>query len=917
MPDVGKLTDGGEGRRRGEGSKVAAGAKPCFSFVNSYHTEDISGSLELKGTLSTEKVATGDVMLTDANMDLQLALEEKALQEGKDRYLREQTKRELNQGFGSRKDVGKLIKGCLPILSESIAKLIETSAKKGRGKTALAIAFLQELSPDSLATLTLANAFDAIRGNKHEKRPSLTHALIVLGKAVENELWGKALENFDPKLYERLVSRAVKTHGSVSYRRKAVRSTAAKEGFMFERWTDDVRIKVAEPLLNALLQSLPEVFEVYTTYQSYDDTKKWLGITPAASEYILELIEAEAWMHPVYKPMVVPPKPWDDIRTGCYHSAALASSVPLIRTYKKDHLKLVRKAIRSGQMKPCLDALNAIQETAWAINKPVLDIVRWCWEEKKIISKFPRAEHIRRKDRPENWDALPPTKQKAWRIEAAQIAERNRAIDGERVTVLMDFLVADQMAGVERFWIPHSLDWRGRVYPVCHFNQQRSDHIKGLLQFADGKPLGEAGAYWLAVHLANCGDFEKVSKKPFDQRVQWVEDNLAMIRKIADDPRGSFELWANADKPFQYLAACLEFAGYLNQGSGFVSHLAVALDGSNSGLQHYSAALRSEEGKYVNLLPSASPADVYQEVADIVKVLVEKDAADGDERAKLVLANGIDRKLVKRNVMTFAYSSNQFGFKDQLIEDVMKPLEFAVLSGVLEQHPYSLDRANGEGDNGFRVANYLASKTWHAVNQLVKQASEGMEFFRKCAGSLAHEKKSVIWHTPIGLPVVQKYLESDNKRVKLFLYDKSVPVVDAGKEDVVVGDDVLKQIRLYVSCKPTTRIKKDKAKSAISPNVIHSLDASHLLLTVLDAVDADIRSFSLIHDSFGTHAADTEKFFHIIRSAFVNMYTEYDPFEEIHAYTMEALDDKSRCPDLPQKGSVDLSKVMESDYAFA
>ena len=845
-------------------------------------------------------------MLTD-NMELQLSIEEKSLQEGKERYLRQQERRELDQGFGARNDVSKLIKGCLPILSQAIESYLTSASNKGKGKTAIAVAYLQELSPDTLATITLSYAFGVIR-----RQPPLTSTLIMVGRGVESELWGLALEKFDPKLYERLVSRATKTHGSVSYRRKAVKATAAKEGFMFERWSDDVRMKVAEPLVNCLLQSLPEVFEIYTTFKKFDNCEKWFGLTKEASEYLRELTEAEAWMHPVFRPMVVPPKPWDDIRTGCYYNAALASAVPLVRTYDKERLKLVRKAIKSGQMKPCLDALNAIQETAWAINKPVFDIVKWCWEENKKLSKFPRAEHIQRKERPANWDDLEPTKQKAWRIEAAQIAERNRAIDGERVTTLMDFLVAEELSQVERFWIPHSLDFRGRVYPVCHFNQQRSDHIKSLLQFADGKPLGESGAYWLAVHVANTGDFGKVSKKPFDERVRWVEDNVEMIRRIADDPRGTFELWSGADKPFQYLAACMDFAGYLREGDSYCSRLAIALDGSNSGLQHYSAALRSEEGRYVNLLPSEAPADIYQAVADIVAENVARDAAAGDELAKLVLANGIDRKLVKRNVMTFAYGSERYGFDKQLKEDFMSPLGLKVLAGDLEVHPYDM-----EGDDGWRAAGYLASKTWKAVNTLVRQASEGMKFFQKCAASLAHEKKGVIWTAPIGLPCLHKYLEFEGKTVKLFLYDKSVPVSEAGKEDIVQGDDVLKQVRLNVKCKATTRINKTKARNAIAPNVIHSMDSSHLLLTVLDAVDADILAFSLIHDSFATHAADTERFFHIIRSAFVNMYSEYCPFEEIHAYTMEALDDKSRCPDLPQKGSFDLSKVLESDYAFA
>jgi DNA-directed RNA polymerase len=238
-------------------------------------------------------------MLTDT-MELQLSLEEQSLNEGRNRWLKNQEKKEQNQGYGARNDVSKLIKGCLPLLSQHISAYLTNASNGGKGKTATAVAFLRELSPDTLASLTLSIVFGSIR-----RQPLLSQVLIILGRAVENELWGKALEEFNPKLYERLVARAVKTHGSISYRRKAVRATAVKEGFMFERWADDTRVKVAEPLLNSLLQSLPQVFEVYTTYEKFDKVQKWLGITQEASQYLVELTEAESWMHPVYRPMVV------------------------------------------------------------------------------------------------------------------------------------------------------------------------------------------------------------------------------------------------------------------------------------------------------------------------------------------------------------------------------------------------------------------------------------------------------------------------------------------------------------------------------------------------------------------------------------------------------------------------------------
>src|SRR3546814_16441857 len=50
--------------------------------------------------------------------------------------------------------------------------------------------------------------------------------------------------------------------------------------------------------------------------------------------------------------------------------------------------------------------------------------------------------------------------------------------------------------------------------------------------------------------------------------------------------------------------------------SDLVSRIPVALDGSCSGLQHFSAMLRDEEGgAAVNLLPAERPQDVYKRVA--------------------------------------------------------------------------------------------------------------------------------------------------------------------------------------------------------------------------------------------------------------------------------------------------------------
>jgi DNA-directed RNA polymerase len=838
--------------------------------------------------------------MTDAQMSVQITSETSQLQAGKDRYLKQQERVEKDKGFSGRDATSKLIGGMLPKVSKALKLYL------GSNKGAKADAFLSLLDIDLLSLIALSGCFNACAGDT-----SITRVTTAIGRNVEAEIWALDLHKKDRKLYERLVLRATKTHGSLAYRKKAVRATAAKEGFASLAWDADLQAKVGEPLLNAVLTTCPELFEIYLDTVDPRNTPRRIGLTEGAWDIINANTEDRAWMEPMFLPMLTPPKPWTAFNSGAYVTKALSSKVPLIRTWDSQHISLVKAAIADGSMAPCLEALNAIQDTQWAINGPLLDLVGYCWETNQNIEGFPKSGHLPRLQRPEDYDTLTPDQQKAWRIKASQTATRNRGIDSDRVTMLQDLGVAQSLSHVPRFFLPHNLDFRGRCYAVPSFNGQRADHIRAMLHFANPKALGDSGAYWLAIHLANTGAFRGVDKQSLEDRFAWTTDHEELIKEIASDPYSTIDTWKEADKPFQFVAACIEYAGFLEEGEDYLSQLPIALDGSNSGLQHYSASLRSPEGSLVNLTPQDTPADLYQAVADLVVTGMEADAAgDGINKdiAILCLKNGVTRKLVKRNAMTFSYSSGEYGFKQQHMTDLMRPLDLKVLSGELPSHPY------GE-DGGYKAAGYIAKATYKAITSLVKDATAGMKFFQHCAGSLAHEGKGLVWITPTGLPVSHRYTDWDTKKVKMFLHDKNITVDEL--PDGTVSNASGTEIRLTVRHKPTERINKDKAKSAVSPNVIHSLDAAHLMLTVLKAKAQGITDFGLIHDSFATHASNTSEFFYIIREAFIDLYENYCPYQTIYNATYTALDDKSRTPPVPQKGNLDVQQVFNSLYAFA
>ena len=96
--------------------------------------------------------------------------------------------------------------------------------------------------------------------------------------------------------------------------------------------------------------------------------------------------------------------------------------------------------------------------------------------------------------------------------------------------------------------------------------------------------------------------------------------------------------------------------------------------------------------------------------------------------------------------------------------------------------------------------------------------------------------------------------------------------------------------------------------NSISPNFIHSLDATHLCMVAEKMRDAGLQMVG-IHDSFGTHPADVDQMHQFIREAFVELYTEYDPLQMF-------LDGIQQEAELPPKGNFELPHIMESEFFF-
>ncbi|SAK95803.1 DNA-dependent RNA polymerase [Caballeronia temeraria] len=823
----------------------------------------------------------------DLDYTRQAELEQSMIERGAQRYA-DNNERALHAGDIARNQNKLFTSAFQKAVVAFAAAAAEASAKRGR--PAAHVPALNSVDHELLTAITLRTLFNGAAIDR-----SVTDMAHSIGFEVEAEMaclkLAEQAKATNDKELKKLVGRKV-TSARVGARKGEDLLEAAGE----ER-TPDEFIKIGLNLINIALPAM-DMFDMVEG-DSFSGAST-LKFTEAAQSEMDGMAEIQQWMHPVYQPMVTRPNPWTAMDTGAYNDARVAKTVPLMATPNKKIRKLVDEAAKAGA--PFVRALNAVQDVPLQLNAKVLEVLEHCFSNGIAVGKVPgKPVEIAKDEDPKK---------------AMQMRKDNGAIRAKRNAIRAAIAEAKQYVG-NPFYQPHTLDWRGRVYARPGLNHQRADFAKGMYELARGEVLNEDGVYWLKWHVATTGAFKveglAMDKASHDRRVQWTDENLPTVRAVAEDPLASLELWRKADSPFCFLAACLALDAYLKDPTGYVCHIPVAVDGSCSGLQHFSALLRDPEGgSYVNLLPSDIPQDVYRTVASKVLPLVQADLADPEKApmAQKWIDYGLDRKVAKRATMTFVYGSRQKGFADQLVEDI------------IDVEGKGRETFGTEWADQVPAAHYLAAHIMKAVTETVKAAAAAMEWLQKVAGILARHNIPVRWVTPLGLPVENAYHKPNVKQLTMTLWNRSVNVPVRYDPQVVMG---------Y-----TKELLEHKQRNSIAPNFVHSLDSAHLMAVVLKAVDNGINDFLLIHDSFAALPNQMPKFNVLIRDAFVELYENNEPLEGVLSNAVDdimALVEKCDSADvmsklqksmkdlgklgIPAKGTLDLEAIRQSPYAFA
>ena len=759
------------------------------------------------------------------------------------------------------------------------------SLKKSRQKRDVSTEWVKAVYGSDMYTVAHLLVTTALRGI--HTYPSEISLRCSLAAALIHEYDAKLFQESFPGYYTSMMQLAKRVH-SAKERGKLLASgfnKADMDVHALDAYNTPDRYRLGEWCWIWLKKSLPWLLTQELMYiPSRRRSSPVACLTASIDEWKGSFLEQVAERSIAWTPMVVPPIEYTAAGIGGY--IKYGAWPVKCRSFGK------APAEKIGWGKLWLSSLEAVQRTPWSVDLATLSTMQAlirCNHESLPTVDIPKPE------RPPGQLDKESNVWLEYRTKCRQHQEMLKKAAGNKIGLMSAAKVAMDTAKYDAIYMPQQCDFRGRGYSRSSaLSPQGADYSKGLIRFANKKPLGDRGAYWLAVHLANLCGVDKVS---FAERVAWTHEHSDEICRWATSPQ-RYMGWLDADKPWQALLAAQDWQGLCDHGESYESSVPVAMDGSNNGLQHLSAIVRDPIGaQHVNMTASDIPQDVYAFVASKLCEHLETVRASGGmwttrkgkpqeahyntaQMARIMLDNiKVDRSLIKRAVMTYCYNATPQSMGDNMRGD-KHGISDRIRAG-----------ADSEGLSEFVLALWLARPMYGVIGDNLKGASLAMDWFSKSARAIAKAGHTAIeFDTPAGFHFYQTTEKMKLKRVHMLLNGK----------------------HYYYRVPGSSHIATARAATAFAPNIVHSLDATHMWLTVAQLHKQGITDFAMVHDSYGTHACDIDAMHGAIRESFVGLYDNYCPIKALtEAYPEVEL------PEEPTKGSYNIHEVLNAPYFFA
>ena len=776
---------------------------------------------------------------TPAQIDEQVELERDQIRQGLKR-LKDQTIKLEDQNYASASIYGiSSIDTLLPLL---VKRLEETNHRIHKGKYGVAFkdihVYLGKLEPVAAAAIACKITFDKVFGFKDGSNQA-TKVCEAIGCAIEDECQMRHYEEHAPGLLHTLKKNY--WHKSCGTQQKIVIIQTLMNRYDVQKWntwSTAIRVKLGGWLLDCILESSGWFFKL--PIREGRKTTLYVVPTPEFMDIKDNVMSNAELFSPLAWPMLVVPRDWTNESPGGYILNEVMHGHNLIR--KLDPFPI--------QGETPLAFLNKIQKVGYRLNSFTVKVAEILQERGISVGKFQPIIHYDLPPKPvdiaDNKDS-----RKAYRRAAAEIMNKRAAEFKRSCRTRMTMQAVQRFKDRERFYIPWSFDYRGRSYPIPAFlTPQDTDFGKALLIFADESYITEVGKKWLSFQCATCYGLDKSTMA---ERLSWTNENIPLITRVATDPIGNIGDWEAAEEPWQFLASGEEYYACVITQRRQTTSLCVATDATCSGLQILAGLARDKKtAQLVNVLPADRPQDAYKVVAEVAKW-------NCPDHIQPVM----DRKAVKRTVMTIPYNAKPYSNRSYIKE--------------------ALAEKGVEIDKDDLTATVQAVRD--AMQVVVPGPMNVMKWIEdEVAKAIKRGIKELEWVTPSGFVVKQKIMK------------KKVEVFDL---------QLLGRCQLKVATEDKDEVDKVRHKAATAPNLIHSLDASLLHLGVIRFNNP----IALIHDSVLCRATDMDELSTIVRETYMHLFAENDYLTDFaHQIGAET--------EPPIIGNLKPETVIDSTYFF-
>mgnify|MGYP005741704329 CR=1 FL=1 len=662
-------------------------------------------------------------------------------------------------------------------------------------------------SSEIQALLTCKVVFDHVF-SPQQKKHLITTIAMAIGTALEAEAQMEYYDKEAPALLATLKKNYWHQAKGTEYKRKCIQTLMHKQNITpWIRWDKTTKVKVGTFLMDCLM----EVSGWFERDLIVKGRKRYAVLNP--TELLIQhhdqIMRMAELFSPLAKPMSIPPRNWNPLQDGGYYLNELTRCHNLIR--RTDH------GLIQGEIP--YEFINKIQKVSYKLNPFIVKVAKELEEKGISVGKFrPVIQHEIPPKPPEEaskevW--------KSWKKEATIARNLQAAEVRKSCRTRMTMEVVREFEGKD-YYIPWSFDYRGRAYPIPNLlTPQDTDFGKSLILFSEGVKITKKGMDWIKFQLATTYGLDKATMQ---ERLEWIEkgENRELVHRVWSDPIGNIADWENADEPWLFLAACVEWYE-LHYEHRDETHLPVAVDATCSGLQILAGLAKdASTARMVNVIGSNKPQDAYATIASRSMEAIP-------DRLKPYW----DRKVTKRCVMTIPYNAKPFSNRSY-IRDAFKEKGVDVDKEELTQCV-----------NAVRAA----------MNVVVPGAMSVMKWIEtEIARAIRSGADEIRWTTPSGFNVRQRLMKTKSTVIQTQLMGRCEVHV-AGAE---------------------TGVDLKHHKNATAPNLIHSLDASLLHMAVMN-FNAPI---ALIHDSVLCRATDMCKLSTLVRDTYMRLFAEHEPLTD-------------------------------------